>query len=625
MDNPPKKSRGIWVFLAVVILAAGGAVAWQYYGTLIDLDQGGGDKAGVDEKLEQWKQIAKAKGWIADGRYEEALALLRKVKAKTSDPDRNMEIDVNLAHAHAGLGQYDKALALFTGVIEKSDDESKVARAEIGHGTTVTASGEFDRGMQELTDVVDRYAEIVPTFSAEALFARAKLYEKKGQIGKTRAELSRVMDEFPGREGADKDRAYGQVGMLSASLLEQQAEQVAKLRSAGCQSVASIPAGQTVTWTAEQGPYLIEEALVVPGDTVLKIEAGTVLRFGISGGLRVAGRVEATGTAEKPIRCLPVHEDPAATWWPGFRFEVADGTAPSHLTHVEFVSAESAISATRGEVAVTECDIRQPVQYGLHSESGGNIVAKQCRIVGGAYEGIRCENGGTISAEGGRVAEHAMSGVTVRTTVSFSLRGCTVEKNGRTGIAFRDGGAGQVEKCRIIANATTGLLCRGDASPQLAGCEIAQNGADGINCQDRSKPVLASTQVQQNKGTGVRLDSSSDAKISGCQVRDNEQHGIWCRLSSPEILTSVIAGNAEVGIWIVEGGQPRLNKSSVVENKGPALRNHTSNVINATENWWGSSDLAQIGERIEDREDKDEWGSVKIDPVLEAPPSGTTN
>ncbi len=551
----PKKSRGIWAFLAVVIVAAGGALAWQYYGTLARLNTGQPAKgdAASEESYRQWMRMAQTKGWIAEGRAKEAVAVLLEVKPALKDAERKWECEAILGDAYLELKQYDKAMASYSQVVEKSGDESRVARAETGHGMAVARNGDFDRGLQELTDVVNRYANVIPELSSNALFARTELFEETGQVAKALAELARIMEEFPGREGKERDHALGRLDFLKASLMAQQTEQVAKLRSAGAKLMTNLPAGQTVTWTADQGPYVIENELTVPGDTVLKIEAGAVLRFGVSGGLRVAGRIEAVGTAEKPIRCLPAHENPTATWWQGFNFDVADGTPRSDLTHVEFVSAESAVSARRGEVALAECDIRHTVQHGLRSRSAGNIIAKQCRIVGGAYDGIRCERDGVISVEGGRIAEQAMNGISVRRSLGLSVRGCVVEKNGRNGVVFGDGSAGRLEKCRIVANAKTGVVCEGDVSPQVAECEIA--------------------------------------------------------------------GNAEGGVWIRGDGQAQIRQCSIVENKGPALRNHSSKTVDATGNWWGSPDPAKIAERIEDRTDKAEWGSVKIDPVLEASPS----
>ena len=45
------------------------------------------------------------------------------------------------------------------------------------------------------------------------------------------------------------------------------------------------------------------------------------------------------------------------------------------------------------------------------------------------------------------------------------------------------------------------------------------------------------------------------------------------------------------------------------------------NTIQAKENWWGSTDLAEIGKMIEDAADNDDWGKVVIEPVLTSAPS----
>jgi hypothetical protein len=70
-------------------------------------------------------------------------------------------------------------------------------------------------------------------------------------------------------------------------------------------------------------------------------------------------------------------------------------------------------------------------------------------------------------------------------------------------------------------------------------------------------------------------------------------------------------------------GQPKLDHNNLDGNQGPALRNQSSNVIDAGHNWWGSADPVEIAKTIEDGHDDGKLGKVTFDPPLtEAPVQG---
>ena len=47
----------------------------------------------------------------------------------------------------------------------------------------------------------------------------------------------------------------------------------------------------------------------------------------------------------------------------------------------------------------------------------------------------------------------------------------------------------------------------------------------------------------------------------------------------------------------------------------------SSNAIDAKGNWWGTTDAAAIGKRIEDAADDDAWGAVDFESALSAAPA----
>jgi hypothetical protein len=444
----------------------------------------------------------------------------------------------------------------------------------------------------------------------------SSIYQVNKQYGLALAALQRIVDEFPGSENSDAFLAQRNIDRLEATIAELQTDAVAELEKSGKHNrVTSIPAGQTVTWTPADGPYLIEEMLTVPADSVVNIEAGTVLRFGMSAGLRVSGRVEAAGTADAPVRCLALSDDPSASLWSGLTFEASGDGMPSTLTHLHTSAARHAIAVTSGSVTVTDCTLQHSVRAGLMSRDAGSITAKNCQIVGGRSEGIVCENGGKVIVDGGRIADQARSGISVKLTrASSTVTGTVIENNGGDGVSFMTA-TGTLKDCRIRGNGGSGVVCRGDAAPTIEACDITENQKMGIACLDRSKPRITRTNIRMSKGGGIRFETASDGNVTDSVIEDNELFGVSCKLSNPRIAGSRITGNAEVGVDI-ESGQPKLHKNDLAGNKGITLRNQSSAVVDARENWWGSAEPAEIDKQIEDAADNADWGKVNYDPPL---------
>jgi hypothetical protein len=57
----------------------------------------------------------------------------------------------------------------------------------------------------------------------------------------------------------------------------------------------------TTTWTEDKSPYLVNTDIEIPGDSIIKIYPGVKVEFQGKYKFHVIGRIEAVGTAEKPI------------------------------------------------------------------------------------------------------------------------------------------------------------------------------------------------------------------------------------------------------------------------------------------------------------------------------------
>jgi len=123
---------------------------------------------------------------------------------------------------------------------------------------------------------------------------------------------------------------------------------------------------------------------------------------------------------------------------------------------------------------------------------------------------------------------------------------------------------------------------------------------------------------------GLYLNNSSPpierCRFSSCQI------GIWCHASSPAITGSEIVDSSSVGIFcLYSSSVPTVNDCNLEGNATASVYLSSYNVlpvvtIDATGNWWGTDDPAEIGAAIYDNEDKESiFGVVDYADWLTAP------
>jgi hypothetical protein len=119
---------------------------------------------------------------------------------------------------------------------------------------------------------------------------------------------------------------------------------------------------------------------------------------------------------------------------------------------------------------------------------------------------------------------------------------------------------------------------------------------------------------------GLRVSASSPT-VTHCTIRDCSSSGLFCGSASPVVQYCDIHGNRD-GIGISAGGQPSspvINFNNIYDNSNWNVwtlncpEPHT--VVNAEQNWWGSSDEAYIAQEIRDsNDDPDLHITIDYDP-----------
>lgn len=629
----PRAAASRWIlwFPVVVLIVGFAGVGWYEYRQIVGPGPASILKSpdqDIEAKLRLYHKLSEAKEQLNHGSFAAALAGFTHIIETADDADYVWEAKMGAAGAHTGLGDFDEAIQRFEEINENAPDAIWRARARIGTAQANAHAGRPDDAVRQLGAVVADFERAgFLDVCTEALFALARLERDRQRYVPMRVALERIIADFPGNENTDRRRAELLLADVSAALREAQDAAVESLvRTGGAKLIRSIAAGETVTWTRDGGPYVIRADLTVPGDAIVRIEPGTEIRFTLGGGLSVRGRLEAAGTMDAPIVCVPIAGDGASdqTWWAGLRFENNTAAGPSTLRHVRIVAAEIGIRCGSGAVTLQDCEILRSPSVGILSETDGKVSATNCTIVGGANVGVRCEQGGAIMLVGGRVADQGRAGIVVAIAKDdIVIRDVVVENNRGEGVLFRDAGGGTVEGCTIRGNGRAGVQCRGGAAPTLSDCTIVGNDGTGVAAQDPgSNPVVAGSRIRNNKAGGIRFDKGSAGVVRGSVIEANAQVGVRCALSTPAIVGNRIADNRGPGVDILDGAQPVLHGNSLTGNAGPALRNHSSNAIDAVGNWWGTAEAAAVAEQIEDAGDNREWGEVEYQPFLDSAPSG---
>ena len=182
-----------------------------------------------------------------------------------------------------------------------------------------------------------------------------------------------------------------------------------------------------------------------------------------------------------------------------------------------------------------------------------------------------------------------------------------------------------IEYVKVI-NGYNGVHAHG-SSVRIAHCEFIKNGV-GVSFKaeeetpgvpwfgKRSNLIITDNLFANNKGgIGFR---NSDAEISHNEIIDNKFFGIFPKEKSKAKVTyNEITGNKK-GIYLYQAQGVLFTKNNIYDNRdyNIAMAEAQDYPVEAPENWFGTKNRQKIDEMIFDRQDDEDLGEVKIDPLL---------
>jgi PKD repeat protein len=350
---------------------------------------------------------------------------------------------------------------------------------------------------------------------------------------------------------------------------------------------------ENTTWTLERSPYIVFSDIIVEKGVVLTIEAGVLVKFNNGTNLVVDGTLLVKGTKELPIIFTSSSTSPKPGDWGRIYLRGKTTDPKNEITYATI----------------------QYATFGLFSEYRSfelyNSNVTNC-----------CNNGISVINSDDQQA-------------SIIIVGCIISENNGSGIGLFGGGF------------------------NITGNIIAYNGNYGIDLDVAGPGVIADNKITFNQRSGVHISNCMIYR-GRLEVINNIAMGNDVGIQTEFILTDpflapLIVGNIiqnnSIGILIgggfFRGGSAIITRNDIIENNVGVLSDYDSAYveirgnkiyenaeydlvhkskadINATYNWWGTTNETLIAHRIYDYYDDWNYGKVLFKPYIIPPKADFT-
>ena len=321
---------------------------------------------------------------------------------------------------------------------------------------------------------------------------------------------------------------------------------------------------EDVSW---RGSILVKGSVVVAPQATLRIEPGTVVRFAATASqqlpnLVIQGRFHAAGTTERPIVLTSDQSNPARGSWGGIVFLATEKRNLLEQCRIEY--AETGIA----------------VKFSTVTLKGVSIVQAQTALL--SQDGVVQMAGGTVSDSETGIEIYNSEFDGRDTTVGSCQRGFVLSKSA-VGLAA----------LKIINNQQTGLEAD-ECRIKITGGEFSGN-ALGARISGSEGQIVMS-RFLRNTQTALHL-LGSRIKVQRCLFADNSQDALR-----------------------TEDGRALLLNNAFNSNGGFNLFNAGREVVDARQNWWGSTDQSLVRQKIHDVLRDENTGAVNLFPWLDEKP-----
>lgn len=371
-------------------------------------------------------------------------------------------------------------------------------------------------------------------------------------------------------------------------------------------------------WTLAGSPYVVTCNASLSSGTLL-IDPGVDVKFQSGTRMDVSATLLAEGTSDNPVIFTSNDSSPAPGDWSGLYFHT--GSSSSILRHV-VVEYGTGISVDYTSPLIDYATIRYNASSGVYLDHSSSTISHSTIISNTAYSGA---------------GVHIRYGTVTLDSNTISWNSATTRGGGVHGFGWTSGATitvtnnlishnsvGSYNGGGILFDSADGLI----ADNVIADNSIETGGGGGVAIGGASRPrvILRDNIIVRNSATthgGVGTDGFTT--IVGNLIAWNTADSCgglvyWYPQGSgspsdiPVVCNTIVenTGSTDVANGVCTEVLSPFHQNAIYGNSGYQFASETSSDLDATQNYWGTVDPAQIAAGIYDHTDNPALGVVSF-------------
>lgn len=258
-------------------------------------------------------------------------------------------------------------------------------------------------------------------------------------------------------------------------------------------------------------------------------------------------------------------------------------------------------------VDVLQCDLRDNGLFGLYlAYSSGCRVSDLVCVANNHGVDIRASRGNEVHDAFVQANEQ---GIFLAGGLANLTATSTVTENG-IGMYLGDSGWNTILDSKITDN-HLGIYTRGAESTWIVGNHLAGNEQSGIRLSKASDCSVIERNVVAGNQTGILVLDSAHVGVRGNEIAKSEITGLYVSGATLASVSCNLFLENGVDIRIEKGTRDTILHTNAFPGNGPAIRNEGTEVVDARDNWWGTTDGSSVARRLD--------GLVRFLPLLDVP------